>query len=121
MASELPEMKVYHGQAGWALGETAALVEKTGVLDHDDQEAFQHLMFVQQGDTVERLKMMKQSAGLVAWEMMNQNLEVVWIQLKEANEAVDQMADYWPCLHIYNYPQKTERRFSKAEKRGIEE
>lgn len=46
MASELPEMKVYHGPAGWALGETAALVEKTGVFDHD-QEAFQHLVFVQ--------------------------------------------------------------------------
>lgn len=64
MASELPEIKVYHGQADWASGETVALVEKTGVFDYDDQEAFQHLMFVQQGDTVERLKLMKQRAGL---------------------------------------------------------
>lgn len=62
MASELHEMKVYHDQAGRALGETAVF-EKTGVFDLD-QEAFQHLVFVQQGGIVERLKWVEQSAGL---------------------------------------------------------
>lgn len=63
MASELPEMNVDHDQAGWTLEETAALFEKTGVFDLD-QEAFQHLVFVQQADIVERLKLVEQTAGL---------------------------------------------------------
>lgn len=63
MASELPEMTVYHDQAGRAWRETAGLLEKTGVFDLD-QEAFQHLVLVQQDDIVERLKLVEQSAGL---------------------------------------------------------
>lgn len=56
-------MTVFHDLAGQVLGETAALFEKTGVFDLD-QEAFQHLVFVQQGDIVERLKLVEQNAGL---------------------------------------------------------
>lgn len=63
MTFELPEMTVFHDLAGQVLGETAALFEKTGVFDLD-QEAFQHLVFVQQGDIVERLKLVEQNAGL---------------------------------------------------------